>query len=203
MVWRRILLWGGVAVLLATVSVVGALAVRYASRQRVMRQVRPVVRRCAARNGVPASLIFAVIKQESRFDPRARGAAGEVGLMQITRNAMLDWARAKAVPCPETVMGHDPELNIEIGSWYLGRALRRWEGYADREVLALAEYNAGPGNARKWAPPIRQADALQRIRFPGTRHYIECVLSFRQRFDQEPGNRDQISSDSDPSRTAT
>ena len=81
--------------------------------------------KAARRNGVDPCLIKAVIWKESRFDKRARGLKGEVGLMQIMPDlAAADWARVKGFRTPSRGALFDPELNIEIGSWYLSRALR-------------------------------------------------------------------------------
>lgn len=154
-------------------------------RERIRTECLPLIAESARRHHVPRALVMAVIQQESRFDSQARGGAGEVGLMQITHHAIADWAQRMSVSAPGKYLAHDPAWNIEVGTWYLGRALERWRGYADAEVLALAEYNAGPSNARRWAPEIAGTSALDNISFPGTRRYIDRVLSFRVRFDED------------------
>ena len=96
------------------------------------------------RNGVYPPLLKAVIWKESRFDASARGSKGEIGLMQVMpQSAVKDWETTfhRHVPSDGALM--DPELNIEIGSWFLGRALNRWKDYNEAETLALCEYNAG------------------------------------------------------------
>ncbi|MFW5802488.1 MAG: lytic transglycosylase domain-containing protein [Verrucomicrobiota bacterium] len=157
-------------------------------RERMRAECEPLIAQSARRHHVSRALIAAVIQQESRFDSRARGGAGEVGLMQITHHAIADWAHRMDMPAPGKYLAHDPAWNIEVGAWYLGRALERWRGYADSEVLALAEYNAGPTHARRWAPEIAGASALDNVSFPGTRRYINRVLSFRMRFDEDSRN---------------
>ena len=86
------------------------------------------------RHGVDPCLIKAVIWRESGFRPYARGTSGEIGLMQIMPDkAVSDWARKHRRPDPPKGSLFTPRLNIEIGTWYLSRALRRWNSYKDAE----------------------------------------------------------------------
>ncbi len=129
------------------------------------------------RNGVDPRLLKAVIWRESRFRPDARGTKGEIGLMQIMPKASAqDWADAQGVKLPSRGALADPALNIEIGSWYLGRALWKWRGYKDHVVLALAEYNAGPRNARAWKPQTPEGSALDKISIASTLSYVKSIL---------------------------
>ncbi len=95
------------------------------------------------RYGVPPELIKAVIWRESRFHPEKTGAHGERGLMQITEAAAQDWAKAEKIETFAPTDLYDPKVNIEAGSWYLGRALQHWKAKEDAVPFALAEYNAG------------------------------------------------------------
>jgi len=147
-----------------------------------------MIREAAARHGIDPAIIKAVIKQESRFRPWQVGAAGEVGLMQLTSGAVTDWETATGQRCRYRGLLFDPRLNIEIGTWYLARALRRWRKFDEGEMLALAEYNAGLSRAREWAPEANDGNVLPRIRFPSTRKYISNVLRYRERYrDGETG----------------
>ncbi len=135
------------------------------------------IHRSAARHGLPPELVRALIFQESRFDPFARGRKGEIGLMQvIPSSAVADWARAHKAPEPAAAELFEPRLNIEIGCWYLGRALRRWSGYRHRIELALAHYNAGESRAKRWKPEKRDGEVLSRISIPGTRDYVKRIM---------------------------
>ena len=107
------------------------------------------------RNHIDPVLLKAIIWRESRFNHIAKGEKGEVGLMQIMpgdRAAAADWAIAhcRDIPSEEELL--DPELNIDIGAWYLARALHRYRNSRDAVALALCEYNAGPGRAEEWVP---------------------------------------------------
>ena len=87
--------------------------------------------------------VHAMIWRESRFDARAKGTAGEIGLMQVRMGTVKDWAKAHKCKVPAASSVYDPELNLRIGIWRLDQALRNWEGYPDQTFLALYEYNAG------------------------------------------------------------
>ena len=184
---RRFKVVMGAAVLLIAGTICTALWLHF-SRSPTDRY-RRIVNEAAKRHVVPPALVMAIIRQESNFDPHARGKAGEVGLMQITEPAAKDWVRHTGHTIRSKAVLFDPRLNIEIGTWYLARGLQKWRHYRDRKVLALAQYNAGPGNARKWAPEDPRENALDFVRFPGTRKYINSVLSYERLYRQRHSKR--------------
>ena len=128
--------------------------------------------------GVDARLIRAVIWKESRFQHHRVGKAGEIGLMQVTLNAALDWTKANH----ETNFVRDdlfrPDVNIQAGTWYLGRAIRAWDAKPNPLPYALAEYNAGRLNSLRWAVADHN-DANKfwnNITYPTTRRYVRDIL---------------------------
>lgn len=139
------------------------------------------------RHGLSPDLVSAVIWKESRFRSCARGDHGEYGLMQITDAAVEDWSKATrhGVPSPKELLS--PGINLEIGCWFLARALSRWEGYASQEPLALAEYNAGHSTVLKlWKPDSHDtALDLAQITYPGTREYVRQILRQRDVYSAE------------------
>jgi soluble lytic murein transglycosylase-like protein len=108
----------------------------------------------ARQTGLPPALIDAVIRTESGYRPRAVSRAGAVGLMQL----MPRTARAMGVRNP-----YDPRQNVLGGSRYLRKMYDR---FGDIH-LAIAAYNAGPGNVAKHGgiPPFRE-----------TRRYVRVVM---------------------------
>ena len=136
-----------------------------------------IILEAAARNGVDPNLVKAVIWRESRFRPYVRGSSGEIGLMQIMPDkAAVDWAKRNGQPVPSRGALFTPRLNIEIGSWYLANAMRRWSRYKDQLVLALCEYNAGITRASAWKPVDRNGDVRSRITISSTLSYVNSIL---------------------------
>ena len=143
------------------------------------RPYRPLIRQVADRQGFDPRLLESLIWRESRFDPHCHGAAGEIGLMQIRPDAMRDYCRSQRIS-PLTLSAlEDPATNLTVGAWYLARALQRWSDRDDPRPFALAEYDAGLANVRKWAAGLDTGSAAafrNRITFPTTRRYIETIL---------------------------
>lgn len=171
--------------ILAAIGALGFVYGRWVYRER---RFNALIQEIAGRQGVDQFLVKAVIRRESKFDPFVRGRAGEIGLMQVTPAAGVDWARATGRPQFQADQLWEPRLNIEAGTWYLGRALRRWNRRDDPVPFALAEYNAGLGNVRRWLPhgDITTAAEFQAaITYPTVREYIAAVTNhyahYRQR----------------------
>ncbi|OGV50127.1 MAG: hypothetical protein A2017_03470 [Lentisphaerae bacterium GWF2_44_16] len=135
------------------------------------------IRNIAKRYCIDSRLLKAVIWRESRFNSGARGNKGEIGLMQLMRKASVqDWANYYNVELPCEGVLYNPELNIEIGAWYLSRALRKWQDFGHAEELALCEYNAGRKMADKWKPDNKSEDMTDRIKIDSTRDYVEKIM---------------------------
>ncbi len=133
-----------------------------------------VIYEVSAKHSMDPLLIKAVIWNESRFKPRASGASGEIGLMQLKMSAVKDWADANRKPLPSREQVYDPYLNIEIGTWFLARAMQRWDGKDQCYTLALCEYNAGRSRAVTWNSRTRK-DAEVSIGSAKTRSYVTNI----------------------------
>jgi peptidoglycan lytic transglycosylase len=147
------------------------------------RKYDDLIRQAAVRYGVAPELIKAVIWRESQFRPHKVGAQGERGLMQITENAAIDWARAEKIQTFVASDLFDPKVNIEAGTWYLGRALTHWSSKDNPLPFALAEYNAGRSRVRRWVQDSGMGDTagagdLQAaMDFPTTKSYIATIIA--------------------------
>lgn len=116
----------------------------------------PMVQAASAETGVPAALIDAVITVESGYQPRARSSAGAIGMMQL-------------IPSTAAMLGGNPwdaSQNILMGSRYLGRLARQFNGDLQ---LTLAAYNAGPAAVTRSGYKIPA--------FSETRAYVPKVLA--------------------------
>ncbi len=143
---------------------------------RVPTDYRAIAARCAVEEGVPLSLVLAVIEAESGGNPRAVSRSGAVGLMQLMPSTARFVAERKGWPVPEERDLFQPECNIRIGVAYLGMLLRRYRG---DKVLALAAYHAGPTQVDRWKkmnPGRTSAGLWQRVFFKSTRRYVLKVL---------------------------
>jgi soluble lytic murein transglycosylase-like protein len=151
---------------------------------------------------VDRALIFALMRQESNFKTEAKSRAGARGLMQlmpgtagfISGKRYRGWRRDKL---------YDPELNVTLGQKYIRHLLDMPE--IDQNLfMAVAAYNGGPGNLRKWMRGVDFRDDpllfIESIPNRETRDYVEKVLAnywiYRDRLGQpRPSLREVVAGD--------
>ncbi len=142
-----------------------------------------LIRTVAEEHRTDPMLVKAVIWRESRFDPMKFGGAGERGLMQLTEGAAKEWAQDSRVADFRVEELMDPKVNVQAGTWYLARAMKRWSKQSDPVPFALAEYNAGASRAQRWAGGddivIPPNTFRENIDFPGTRKYVDQIMARR------------------------
>jgi len=136
------------------------------------------INRDARLNGLDPALVASVIWRESDYDPNAESPKGAVGLMQVLPSTARFIASQGDPPPGNARDIRDPEVNISYGSWYLRYLIDMHDGSVP---AALAAYNAGPDNMRKWrASAVAKGTELrvpEDIPFDETRKYVTDVLA--------------------------
>ena len=151
-----------------------------------------LVQAAAARETLSPALIFAVMRQESVFDPNAGSPAGACGLLQLIAPTARRVAEQLHEPFSEAAL-LSPDSNVRYGAHYLGQL----SGYFDGNLaLVAAAYNAGPEAVFRWlsAPEKIGIDAfVARIPFDETRTYVERVLGNLARYQYLSGGAPAVS----------
>jgi soluble lytic murein transglycosylase len=177
MSWQRHLVW--------IFLIAGCIIGYWWHHSRVEESQNAVIKAASQRYGVEFSLIKAIVWRESHFDQKARGRAGEIGLMQLRDEAAREWADAEHIPNFLHEHCLDPRTNTLAGTWYLRKLLRRYRSTDNAVPYALADYNAGRGNVLKWingAASTNSAVFLEQVQFPMTKDYVLAVIRREQRY---------------------
>lgn len=130
---------------------------------------------------VEPALAFAIARQESSFDPYALSPAGARGLMQLMVPTAQETAKKQRLDFAAERLISDPAYNVVLGTAHLGELVDYWGG---SYVLAIASYNAGAGNVKKWVaangdPRVAGSDLvrwIERIPVSETRFYVQRVM---------------------------
>lgn len=128
-----------------------------------------------------ATIIHAIARQESQFDRNAVSHAGARGLMQLMPGTAREQAEKIGLSYNAPALTTDIGYNIQLGSGYFQRMLSYYGG---NYPLAVAAYNAGPGNVNKWLksngdPRLPGGDIvswIENIPFYETKSYVQRVL---------------------------
>lgn len=158
-----------------------------------MEEIREWIRIASDTYEVDEALVSAVIWKESRYFAGARGAAGEIGLMQLRQLAASEWAEAENISPFEHEHVLHPSTNTLAGTWYLKKMLDRYADFDEPIVYALADYNAGRKNVLRWlemSPVQSSAGFLQIMDFPTTRQYIFDVRQKYHELNSTPPDPD-------------
>jgi soluble lytic murein transglycosylase len=122
---------------------------------------------------IDPALLYAVMRQESGFNPNAISSAGATGLMQLMP------ATARAIGAPKSAALKDPLVSLAYGQKYIQRLLEEPAISGDLFLLAIS-YNAGPGNLIKWKKSIKGSDDplffIENIPSQETRNFVERVI---------------------------
>lgn len=136
---------------------------------------------------VDQNLAYGIIRQESMFNAEAASSAGALGLMQLLPSTAQNMAKHLKLKYAKSKLVKSPEFNVILGSYYLGRLV---DGFDGSYILAIASYNAGASNVRKWinkiGDPTKEenihniVDWIELIPFSETRNYVQRVLENKQ-----------------------
>jgi membrane-bound lytic murein transglycosylase C len=181
-----------------TIPMVSNLAVKQADKYR------PLVQQFAQEYRISPSLVFAIIRTESNFNPYAVSSAPAYGLMQLvpTSGGREAYRKAKGKDVtPSRDYLFDPANNVELGTAYLNvlmfNQLEEVTQNVSREYCVIAAYNTGPSNvfrtfSRDRTAAVNQINGLQpaavydqlhqHLPYQETRHYLEKVTGYRKSF---------------------
>jgi soluble lytic murein transglycosylase len=151
---------------------------------------------------VERSIVYAIARQESAFNPAVVSPAQAYGLMQVTPDAGRYVCKRHGATFDLGRLKTDPVYNAALGAAELGGLI---EDYRGSYIMTFAAYNAGRGSVRKWVerygdprdPKVDAVDWVELIPFSETRNYVQRIMEnlqvYRARFGG--GTRLQIEAD--------
>jgi soluble lytic murein transglycosylase len=156
---------------------------------------------------IESAMLYAIIRQESAFDPSDWSHAQAMGLMQVTPEAGRDTCKRFACTYDFKRLRTDSPYNLQVGAAEIAGVLQDYRG---NPVLAFAAYNAGRGRVQEWIakygdprdPKVDPVDWVERIPFMETRNYVQRVMENLQVYRVRFGNEAPLAVDRDPRRDA-
>ena len=151
---------------------------------------------------VEQSIVFAIARQESAFNPNDVSPANAYGLMQVTPDAGKYVCKKYGASFDLGRLKNDPVYNAALGAAELGGLI---DDYRGSYIMTFAAYNAGRGSVKKWIdrygdprdPKVDAVDWVELIPFAETRNYVQRIMEnlqvYRARFGG--GTRLQIEAD--------
>jgi soluble lytic murein transglycosylase len=133
------------------------------------------VEKYAKQYGLDPYLVYAVIREESRFKSRALSRSFAYGLMQIIPSTGRKISRDLGLRYSRWKM-YNPRVNIQMGVYYLAVLIERFDGNVS---LALAGYNGGPNRVNKLMKKYPEFDIdefVEDIPLSETRNYVKKVM---------------------------
>jgi soluble lytic murein transglycosylase len=149
------------------------------------------VRALEEEHTVPRGLVYALMRQESAFDPAVVSPASAVGLMQLMPGTAKQCASELSIDYDHAKLT-SPEVNLRFGAFYIGKLLKMFQGNV---VLASAAYNAGPRAVSSWTVHAKDNDAdlwVARIPYEETRNYVAKVAGNLARYQYLQGGESAV-----------
>ncbi|GAB4182813.1 MAG: transglycosylase SLT domain-containing protein [Wenzhouxiangellaceae bacterium] len=160
------------------VSTLAAIGARQHYDWRFPRAHQPTIERETRRHGLDPALVYGIIRAESALRHDAVSSAGAYGLMQLMPATAEQLAQRHGVRYQGRSGLLEADLNIRLGTAYLGELLNRFQA---SPLLAAGAYNAGPNAVQQWLDRrvVSQADVwLETIPYRETREYIPNVMAY-------------------------
>jgi soluble lytic murein transglycosylase len=156
---------------------------------------------------IESAMLFAVIRQESAFDPSDWSHAQAMGLMQVTPEAGRDTCKRFGCKYDFKRLRTDSPYNLQVGAAEIAGVLQDYRG---NHLLAFAAYNAGRGRVQEWIarygdprdPKVDPVDWVERIPFMETRNYVQRVMENFQVYRVRFANDSPLTIDKDLRRDA-
>jgi soluble lytic murein transglycosylase len=139
------------------------------------------VRALEEQHGLPKGILYALMRQESAFDPAAKSPADAVGLLQLIPPTATRVASELSMPYDPAALT-SPEVSLKLGAHYFAKLLKMFQGSV---TLAAAAYNAGPKAVSHWLETGADNDAdlwVARIPYDETRNYVARVAGNLSRY---------------------
>jgi len=162
---------------LAALLASGVILTGYFGQKMVLKQIYPLrygnfVYKYSELYNLDPYFVFAIIKAESNFNPRATSGKNARGLMQITDKTGRWIAWMMKLEYRENESLYDPETNIGMGCWYLCWLMKQFNNDTD---LVIAAYNGGSGRVNEWLKDKNlsmSGSSLDRIPFKETNNFL-------------------------------
>lgn len=134
---------------------------------------------------VDKSMVYAIARQESAFNPGAISGAGARGLLQLMPATAKSMAKSVGLPYSKARLTTDPAYNASLGAAFLGQLQSSFGGSF---VMTFAGYNAGPSRVKTWVerygdprdPNVDVVNWIERIPFTETRNYVQRIMENMQ-----------------------
>ena len=157
--------------------------------------------------GIDNAMLFAIIRQESAFNPGDWSHAQAMGLMQVTPVAGRDTCKRFGCTYDVRQLKNDTPYNLQVGAAELAGLMKDYRGNL---ILVFAGYNAGRGRVSEWIarfgdprnPKVDPVDWVERIPFMETRNYVQRVMENLQVYRTRFGNDAPLTIDADFRRDA-
>jgi soluble lytic murein transglycosylase len=157
---------------------------------------------------VERSIVYAIARQESAFNPNDVSPAQAYGLMQVTPDAGRYVCKKYGASFDLGRMKTDPAYNAALGAAELGGLI---EDYRGSYIMTFAAYNAGRGSVKKWIerygdprdPKVDAVDWVELIPFSETRNYVQRIMENLQVYRARFGGGTRLQIEADLHRGAT